>query len=224
LSFTPDQNNLKIGEKRQLALQVKSDAPLGLAVITLRFDPKILKISGVSAGSLFANVKNAPTVTQSIDEHGMLLVSIAPASGSSITADGVLLNLDVEGVDAGDTALSFDLSNVHLVAGDGRTPTIQIELIADGEVVLPRPGEIATRDTAKLFSRITASRAGASSGFSLIELIITVSVLAILTLGVIPLVRFQLRQKEYQLRASCAKCEKPSISFIAKLWQGANAG
>ena len=129
LSFASDQDNLKIGEKRQLALQVKSDAPLGLAVITLRFDPKILKISGVSAGSLFANVKNAPTVTQSIDEHGMVLLSIAPASGSSITADGVLLNLDVEGVNAGDTALSFDLSNVHLVAGDGRTLTIQIEPI-----------------------------------------------------------------------------------------------
>ena len=129
LSLASDSAGLKIGEKRQLALQVKSDAPLGLAVITLRFDPSVLKINGVSPGSLFANAKNAPTLTQSIDEHGMLLLSITPASGSALTADGVLLNLEVEGVSAGDSALSFDLSNVHLVAGDGRTLTVQIEPI-----------------------------------------------------------------------------------------------
>jgi general secretion pathway protein D len=129
LSLTSDQAELQVGAKRQLALQVKSDAPLGLAVITLRFDPSVLKISGVSAGSLFANAKNPPTVTQSVDEHGMILLSIVPASGSPITADGVLLNLEVQGVSAGDSALSFDLANVHLVAGDGRTLTVQIEPI-----------------------------------------------------------------------------------------------
>jgi general secretion pathway protein D len=129
LSLTSDQAELKVGAKRQLALQLKSDAPLGLAVITLRFDPSVLKISGVSAGSLFANAKNPPTVTQSVDERGMILLSISPASGSPITADGVLLNLEVEGVSAGESALSFDLSNVHLVAADGRTLTVQIEPI-----------------------------------------------------------------------------------------------
>jgi len=129
LSLPSEQNDLKVGERRQLSLQVKSDAPLGLAVITLRFDPKILKISGVSAGSLFANAKNPPTVTQSIDEHGMLLLSITPAAGSAVTADGGLLNLEVEGLAAGDSSLAFDLSNVHLVASDGRTLTVQIEPI-----------------------------------------------------------------------------------------------
>ena len=129
LSLTTDQAELPVGAKRQLALQVKSDAPLGLAVITLRFDPSVLKISRVSAGSLFANAKNPPSVTQSVDEHGMILISIAPANGSPVTAEGVLLNLEVEGVSAGDSALSFDLSNVHLVAVDGRTLTVQIEPI-----------------------------------------------------------------------------------------------
>jgi hypothetical protein len=129
LSLISDQAELQVGAKRQLALQVKSDAPLGLAVITLRFDPSVLKISGVSAGSLFANAKNPPSVTQSVDEHGMILISIAPANGSPVTAEGVLLNLEVEGVSSGDSGLSFDLSNVHLVAVDGRTLTVQIEPI-----------------------------------------------------------------------------------------------
>jgi hypothetical protein len=127
LSLTADQPEIKVGEKRQIALQVKSDAPLGLAVITLRFDPTILKISGVSAGSLFANAKNPPTLTQSIDEHGMVLLSITPGAGSPVTADGSLLNLEVQGLAAGDSNLVFDLSNVHLVASDGRTLTVQIE-------------------------------------------------------------------------------------------------
>jgi len=129
LSVAAAQGDLKVGDKRQLSLQVKSDAPLGLAVITLRFDPQILKISGVSAGSLFANAKNPPTVTQSVDEHGMVLLSIAPAAGSAVTADGSLLTLEVQGLAAGDSNLAFDLSNVHLVASDGRTLTVQIEPI-----------------------------------------------------------------------------------------------
>src|SRR5437879_10140814 len=46
-----------------------------------------------------------------------------------------------------------------------------------------------------------AIRNSQSRGFSLIELVITVSVLAILTLGVIPLVQVSVkRQKEQQLR------------------------
>ena len=127
LSLGAEQNEIKLGEKHQLALQVKSDAPLGLAVITLRFDPKVLKINSISPGSLFANAKTAPTLTQSIDEHGMVLISLAPASGSAITADGSLLNLEVEGLSTGDSTLAFDLSNVHLVASDGRALVVQIE-------------------------------------------------------------------------------------------------
>src|SRR5437660_6927586 len=51
--------------------------------------------------------------------------------------------------------------------------------------------------SASPFLRVTQSQ----SGFSLIELMITVGVLAILTLGVIPLVQVSVkRQKEQQLR------------------------
>lgn len=127
LSLTADQTELKVGEKRQVVVDLKSEAPFGLAVIALRFDPRVIKISAVSAGSLFANAKNPPTITQSIDEHGMVLLSIAPAAGSVIIADGKLLNLEIEGIAAGDSGLSFDLSNVHLVASDGRALTMQVE-------------------------------------------------------------------------------------------------
>ena len=60
------------------------------------------------------------------------------------------------------------------------------------------------------------------SGFSLIELIITVSVLAILTLGVIPLVQVSVkRQKEYQLRTALREMREAIDQFHREALAGA---
>jgi general secretion pathway protein D len=129
LRLVSEKGELRVGEKQQLTVQVKSDAPLGLAVLTMRFDPNVIKIKSVSAGSIFLNAKVAPTITQSIDEHGLMLVSLAPAAGSAVNGEGPLLNFEVEAIGAGDSALAFDLANVHLVASDGRNVILQIEPI-----------------------------------------------------------------------------------------------
>lgn len=61
-----------------------------------------------------------------------------------------------------------------------------------------------------------------SRGFSLIELIITVSVLAILTLGVIPLVQVSVkRQKEYQLRSALREMREAIDQFHREAVAGA---
>jgi len=127
VSLAPDKSELKVGDKQQLQLRVKSDAPLGMAIATLRFDPKVLKVTSISMGDLFANAKAPPVLTQSVDEHGMVLMSIAPASGTPVTANGGIINIDVEAVAPGDSTLAFDLSNVHVVAGDGRPLLLQID-------------------------------------------------------------------------------------------------
>jgi general secretion pathway protein D len=127
LSLSPEQSEMRVGEKRQIALGVRTGAPLGLAVLTLRFDPRVLKISSVAAGGLFANAKTAPALTQSVDQNGMLLVSLAPAAGSPVSGEGVLLNIEFEAVAGGDSLLAFDLANVHLVASDGRNILLQVE-------------------------------------------------------------------------------------------------
>ena len=129
VGLNPDKTELKIGDKQQLQVRVKSDAPLGTAIMMLRFDPKVLKINSISMGDLFANARNAPTITQSVDQHGMILISVAPGAGSVITAEGSLLNIDVEALASGDSALAFDISNVHVVAADGRPLLIQINPI-----------------------------------------------------------------------------------------------
>jgi general secretion pathway protein D len=127
LSLTPEQSEMRLGEKRQLALAVKTGMPLGLAVLTFRFDPRVVKVNSVTAGSLFANARTAPALTQSMDQSGMLLVSLVPAAGSTVTGEGILLNIEFEAIAAGDSLLAFDLANLHLVASDGRNILLQVE-------------------------------------------------------------------------------------------------
>ena len=127
LRLVSEKGELRVGEKQQLTMQFKSDAPLGLAVLTMRFDPNVIKIKSVSAGSIFQSAKVAPTITQSIDTHGLMLISLTPAAGSAVNGEGALLNFEVEAIGAGDSALAFDLANVHLVASDGRNVLLQIE-------------------------------------------------------------------------------------------------
>jgi general secretion pathway protein G len=63
---------------------------------------------------------------------------------------------------------------------------------------------------------------GSAPGFTLIELVITVTVLAILTLGVIPLVRVSVqRQKEEQLRAGLREMREAIDQFHREALAGA---
>ncbi|MEO8433561.1 MAG: secretin N-terminal domain-containing protein [Pyrinomonadaceae bacterium] len=127
LGLGSENQEMRVGEKRSLAVELKSEAGLGLAVITLKFDPKIIKINGISAGSLFAQAKSAPVISQSIDETGMILLSIAPGGGAKVMmGDGALLQIEVEAIGVGDGGVNFDAGNVHLVAADGRALVLQL--------------------------------------------------------------------------------------------------
>jgi general secretion pathway protein D len=123
LLLLPEQQELKVGERRRLMLFMKTDAPVGLATATLRFDPRNVVVRSISQGILTADKATAPVLTQSLDaEKGVLLVSVAPAAGAQpLTGEGLLLIIEVEGLAAGDSALQFDADKVHLIATDGRT-------------------------------------------------------------------------------------------------------
>jgi len=126
LSFAPDNTELTVGEKRQLTLALNSPAPLGVAVVMLRFDPNILKVTNVTAGKMLSDAKSAPTISVLKNEGGVLLVSIAPAAGATISGEGSLLNLEVEGIAGGNSSLAFDLSSVHIVTADGSASVVQV--------------------------------------------------------------------------------------------------
>ncbi|HEX6187915.1 MAG TPA: secretin N-terminal domain-containing protein [Pyrinomonadaceae bacterium] len=126
LGFASEQTQLTVGEKRQISLELNSPAPLGVAVVMLRFDPGILKVTNVTAGKMLADAKSAPTISVMRNEGGVLLVSIAPAAGAAISGEGALLNLEVEGLAGGNSSLAFDLSSVHVVTADGSASVVQV--------------------------------------------------------------------------------------------------
>src|SRR6185436_18896625 len=121
---------LKVGEKRWLTLRLNSDTPLALGTVALRFDPKIVKILTVSAGTLLAKVKegNEPgaSVTQSINPDGICLVSISNLNGvASIKGDGVLLYVEVEALAPGDAGIVFEKGAMHFVGTDARDVAVE---------------------------------------------------------------------------------------------------
>ncbi len=118
LSLTPIEQSMKVGETRRFALDVKSDAPLALAIIALRFDPKVVKVRAVGLDG------GGASFTQSTDASGVCLISISSLAG--MTGPGNLLYIDVEGVGFGDAGLLLDRDSTHLVATDARDLGIEL--------------------------------------------------------------------------------------------------
>jgi hypothetical protein len=128
ISFLPAEDELKIGEKRRYAVQLNSDVSLSLALLALRFDPRVVRINAVSAGSLLSESTNAaPALTQSVDPLGVCLISISAINGrNQLKGIGSLIFIDVEAIGPGNASFVFDKDALHLVATDARDVTSQI--------------------------------------------------------------------------------------------------
>ena len=122
LSLLQGDDLMKVGEKRRYAIQLNSDVPLSLALLTLKFDPKVVKVHAVTAGSLLSTTgEGAPLFTPSIDGSGVCMISISSLNGkASFRGSGALLFIDLEAVGAGNAALSLVKETLHLVATDAR--------------------------------------------------------------------------------------------------------
>ena len=115
ISLTPANQSMRVGETRRFALDLKSDAPLTMAIVALRFDPKVVKVRAISSAD---GSSGGATFTQSTDTAGVCLISISNLNG--MTGPGTLLFIDVEGIGPGDAGLLLDKDSMHLVATDAR--------------------------------------------------------------------------------------------------------
>jgi general secretion pathway protein D len=123
LSLLPASDVMKIGEKRRYAIQLNSDTPLSLALLALRFDPKVVKVNALSAGSILPQSgETAPLFTPMIDPvAGTCMISISSLNGkASFKGSGPLLFIDVEAIGEGNASLVFVKETLHLVATDAR--------------------------------------------------------------------------------------------------------
>ncbi|HSD46922.1 MAG TPA: hypothetical protein VLB87_09865, partial [Pyrinomonadaceae bacterium] len=129
LSLLEGDAVMKIGEKRRYAIQLNSDVPLSLALLTLKFDPKVVKVHAVTAGDLLSSPseETTPLFTPSIDANGVCMISISSLNGkASFKGSGALLFIDLEAIGAGNAALAFVKDTLHLVATDARDITSEI--------------------------------------------------------------------------------------------------
>lgn len=118
LTFGPADQSMRVGESRRFALDVKSDVPLAMAIVALRFDPKVVKVKAIGLDGSKA------MLTQSTDASGVCLLSISNLS--SMVAPGTLIYIDVEGIAVGDAGLLFDKDSSHLIAIDARDLVVEV--------------------------------------------------------------------------------------------------
>jgi general secretion pathway protein D len=128
LSFLPTDDVLKVGEKRRYAIQLSTEIPLSLALMALRFDPKVVKVHAVTAGTIVGTPADAaPLFTPSIDASGVCLVSISSLNGKlSFGGSGPLFFVDIEAIGTGNASLVFDKERLHLVAADAKDVVSEI--------------------------------------------------------------------------------------------------
>ncbi|HMF58057.1 MAG TPA: secretin N-terminal domain-containing protein [Pyrinomonadaceae bacterium] len=134
LRMMPERQEMRVGERRRLALVLGTGVPLNSASIKLTFDPRTIAVRGITQGDLAAGARgSAPTVTQSIDPQGQVLVVLAQPDGTSISGAGVLLYIEVEAVAAGESAITIEQDDTRITATDAGSLRLQI---AQGRVVV----------------------------------------------------------------------------------------
>jgi general secretion pathway protein D len=127
LGLTPSAP-LKVGEKRRFAINLTSDLQYNLAVIGFSFNPKVVNVLGVSAGSLFLG-RRTPLVTDSTDPSGSSLISISAPGGAPIAGSGILIFIEVEAIAAGDAGFTLNKEAMHLVATDSREVVLDVSQV-----------------------------------------------------------------------------------------------
>jgi general secretion pathway protein D len=120
-----DQQPLRAGERRELKLLVKTDAPLGIVAIMLRFDTRSLAVRSVSAGNLFK--PSDAQLTHTATPRGLLLVTVSSQSAPlPVSGAGVLLTLEVEALENYSEPFKFNAEDVNVVATDGRKVLVKV--------------------------------------------------------------------------------------------------
>lgn len=123
----PTQQEMKVGEKQRIALVLISKEPLGNTILRLHFDPHFIAVRNVAAGDWPNGAATAPSIMQSIDPAGIVAVAISPQAGTPLKSGAnIVLFLDVEAIATGESAISFDQANAHVVTSDGRAVKLQM--------------------------------------------------------------------------------------------------
>lgn len=125
LNLTAGVAPFKAGEKRLLAIELKTDVPVGLAVLMLHFDPRVVKLTAINPGTLLPP-GNKASLTQSVDPKGIYMFSISSFNGSTpLHGAGSLMLIQAEAIADGDAAFGFNKQSLRLLTPDGRDIAVE---------------------------------------------------------------------------------------------------
>lgn len=117
----PSGNN-----KRRIALVMDTNALIGMATLTLRFDPSKISIKGVTASESFVSEKKDQLLIPFITPDGKVILTLNSQSGLKTNGKTIVAYLEAEMLSDAATSLVFDGSNVRLFATDGRQATVRL--------------------------------------------------------------------------------------------------
>ncbi len=125
LRLLAEEGSVRIGDRRRLKLLLKTDAPLGLLAVSMRFDPTRMAVRSVSRGDLAG--PSAAAFTHSATPDGHLLVSVSATDAAApLTGVGVLFVVEVEALAAGAAPYALTADDVHVIAADGRKVFLRV--------------------------------------------------------------------------------------------------
>jgi general secretion pathway protein D len=116
---------LKAGEKRRVAVMVKSPLALRLAVLSLGFDAAKIKINRMLYGEVFGAGMANKEMTSFAASNGNLMATFPTAPNSNAQGVGVLAYIEIEALADSDNA-AFQINNTvsSLIGYSGETLTL----------------------------------------------------------------------------------------------------
>ena len=126
MNLTGGVARLKAGEKRQMAIELRTDQPVGLAVLKLRFDPRVVKVTAINPGTLLPPGHTA-SLSQSVDPKGIYMLSLSTFNGAiPLRGGGSLVLIQIEAIAEGDPAFGFDTESLRLITPDARDIAVDL--------------------------------------------------------------------------------------------------
>jgi general secretion pathway protein D len=120
LMVLPGVMKLGTGEKQRFTVTLSTPAPLGMAMLAFKIDPKFMVVRSITPGEMLTANGGTPTISQSTAPDGTLLITIMAPAGMTIAGGGPVLYFEVEALQPVDASMMLLNDRVHLIGADGR--------------------------------------------------------------------------------------------------------
>jgi hypothetical protein len=118
VQLSPREAVVKVGETVSVSLVVVGATDLSGVSSTLTYDPSVVEVVEALPGSLLT-LDGAPVGTERAIESGRARFRFARAGG--VSGSGAVVTLRLRGVKEGESPLAFELLDLQVVGGGGRS-------------------------------------------------------------------------------------------------------